>query len=164
MPSKDTYKVFREFVQGLTTLSKCKDKQVACLICDERLQQIYSVGINGGPSGVQEDMECLCSTETKYSCIHAEANALVKLTAHVPDKVMICSLAPCTQCASLIINELGGFGTVLYLEPWKEPMALQLLISNGIRVGQLLPDGTIDWVYNGWGLLEALDCLKNSAK
>ena len=159
MPSKKAYKVFGDFVKGLTTLSKCKDRQVACMICDKNLQQIYSIGINGGPSGADEHLECLCSTETKYSCIHAEANALTKLSDHVPHKIMISSLAPCMQCASLIVNELGGFDAVLFIEDWKEPMALQLLIEKGIHVGKLKEDGTIEWLFNGWNMVGALQDL-----
>ena len=140
--NKNKVKIFREFVENLTTLSKCTDRQVACLICDKDFQQIYSIGVNGGPKG-SEDMECLCATDTKYSCIHAEANALIKLQANVPDKVMICSLAPCTQCASMIINEPGGFSMVLFLELWKEALAIQMLKDAGITVGQIKPDGTI---------------------
>ena len=132
-------KAFLSFVWQLKDVSKCEDRGVACLICSNDLHQIYSIGINGGARGTET--ECLCKTESKYSCIHAEANALVKLNDRVPDKIMICSLAPCAQCASMIINEPGGFAEVWYLEKYHDESGLQLLQSVGIKTGILDAEG-----------------------
>lgn len=141
-----TLRVFVDFVEGLKSLSKCHDKQVACIICDLDLKQIYSIGINGGPKKVKK-YECLCDCEdTKYSCIHAEANALVKLRTGDTDKVMICSYSPCLQCASMIVNEPGGFSAVLFIEPHKDTVALQVLMDSGILVGQVSKDGGVTWL------------------
>lgn len=146
MPNSRTRKVFRDFVVNLAELSKCHDKGVACIICASDMKQIYSIGINGGPSGI-EGLDCLCDSEyTKYSCIHAEANALVKLTTRASHKIMICSLSPCMQCASMIINEPCGFDAVLFVEPHKDAKALSLLISAGIHVGCLHKNGDILWL------------------
>lgn len=146
MPNMATRKVFRDFVVNLAALSKCHDKGVACIICDNNLKQIYSIGVNGGPSGIY-NLDCLCDSEyTKYSCIHAEANALVKLTTRAAHKIMICSLSPCLQCASMIINEPCGFDAVLFVEPHKDTKALSLLVSAGIHVGALQSSGHIFWL------------------
>ena len=135
--------IFSKFVQSLTELSKCKDRQVACIICSDDLQQIYSIGINGSAKGYKEN--CLCKTASKYTCVHAEANALVKLQTSVPNKLMICSLMPCCQCASMIANTPGGFNAVLWLEDWKELDALEIFKSTGIKAGKVLQDGSISW-------------------
>lgn len=137
--------IFHKFVTDLTSLSKCQDKKVACIICSNDLQQIYSIGVNGGPKGI-EGLECLCDSDlTKYSCIHAEANALTKLQVRVPNKVMICSMQPCLQCASLITNEPGGFEAVLFLHRCKDTRSIAVLNAAGIKTGYLKDDGEIYW-------------------
>lgn len=138
-------KVFADFARGLKGLSKCHDKQVACLICSGDLKQVYSIGINGGPSR-DSDLECLCeSNQTKYSCIHAEANALVKLQTRDAHKVMICTYSPCLQCASMIINEPCGFDAVLFMDLHHDYSAVKLLLHHGIQVGQVDKHGHIEW-------------------
>lgn len=136
-------RALQTFVWQLREVSKCKDRGVACIICSHDLHQIYSIGINGGAKGMDE--ECLCHTGDKYSCIHAEANALIKLTTHVPDKIMICSLAPCGQCAAMIINEPGGFAEVWYLELYHDTSGLFLLNKAGIKTGILDAGGAISY-------------------
>lgn len=129
------------FVWQLREVSKCKDRGVSCLICSKDLHQIYSIGINGGAKGLPN--ECLCESGDKYSCIHAEANALIKLNARDSNKIMICSLAPCSQCASMIINEPGGFAEVWYLERYHDVSGLALLQQAGIKTGALDASGVV---------------------
>ena len=118
--------VFKRFAQDLATLSKCSERQVAAIITDKELSQIYSIGINGGPKGL---VDCMCKIDGKYGCIHAEINALVKCNSDAADKVMFVTLSPCKQCAAAIINAPGGFSTVYYSEEWKD--------DSGIKVEQL---------------------------
>ena len=145
LQKSEVVKVFVDFARSLKGLSKCHDKQVACLICSGDLKQIYSIGINGGPRGNKE-LECLCeSDKTKYSCIHAEANALVKLQTRDAHKVMICTYSPCLQCASMIINEPCGFDAVLFVDMHHDYSAIKLLLDNDIQVGQADKHGHIKW-------------------
>ena len=136
-------RALQAFVWQLREVSKCTDRGVACIICSNDLHQIYSIGINGGAKGL--DTECLCKVGDKYSCIHAEANALIKLTAHDRDKIMICSLAPCSQCAAMIINEPGGFAEVWYIEQYHDTSGLRLLQKAGIRTGTLDAGGRVSY-------------------
>lgn len=140
---KARLRIFCSFVWDLRTLSKCKDRQVSCIICSEDLQQIYSIGVNGSAKGYKED--CLCKTDSKYTCVHAEANALVKLRTDTSNKILICSLMPCCQCASMIANTPGGFSAILWIQDWKEHDALDIFQSAGIKAGKLHSDGTIEW-------------------
>lgn len=126
--------VFKRFVRDLATLSKCSERSVAALITDKDLQQIYSIGINGGPKGL---VDCLCNIEGKYGCLHAEINALIKCCSDAPDKVMFVTLSPCKQCAAAIINAPGGFSTVYCLEAWKDDTGIKMLKSAGISVKQI---------------------------
>ena len=126
--------IFKRFAEDLATLSKCKERQVAAVITDKDMSQVYSIGINGGPKGL---VDCMCAIDGKYGCIHAEINALVKCTSSTPDKVMFVTLSPCKQCAAAIINAPGGFSAVYYSEQWKDTTGIELLKAAGIRVIKL---------------------------
>ena len=127
-------RVFKNFAQELSTLSKCEERKVAAIIVDKDLSQVYSIGINGGPKGL---VDCMCKIDGKYGCVHAEINALVKCRSDEANKVMIVTLSPCKQCAAAIINAPGGFSAVYYTEQWKDDAGIKLLKSAGIRVEQL---------------------------
>lgn len=122
--------VFAKFTADLAKLSKCEERQVAALIADCDLTQVYSIGVNGGPKGLAD---CMCKLDGKYGCVHAEINALVKCHSDAPDKVMFVTLSPCKQCAAAIINAPGGFSTVYYTEQWKDTTGIELLKNAGIR-------------------------------
>lgn len=130
----DRAMIFKRFATDLATLSKCNERQVAAVITDKDMTQVYSIGVNGGPKGL---VDCMCAIDGKYGCIHAEINALVKCTSDAPDKVMFVTLSPCKQCAAAIINAPGGFSAVYYTERWKDTTGIELLKAAGIRVIQL---------------------------
>ena len=126
--------IFKRFAEDLATLSKCKERQVAAVITDKDMSQVYSIGINGGPKGL---VDCMCAIDGKYGCIHAEINALTKCMSDAPDKVMFVTLSPCIACAAAIINAPGGFSAVYYIEQWKDTTGIELLKAAGIKVIQL---------------------------
>ena len=123
--------VFANFTKELARLSKCEERQVAAIITDRDMTQVYSIGVNGGPKGL---VDCMCKIDGKYGCIHAEINALVKCRSDASGKVMFVTLSPCKQCAAAIINAPGGFSTVYYIEEWKDTTGIELLKSAGINV------------------------------
>lgn len=123
--------VFKRFVQDLATLSKCTERQVAAVITDKDMSQVYSIGLNGGPKGL---VDCMCVIGGKYGCIHAEQNALVKCLSDAEDKVMFVTLSPCKACAAAVINAPGSFSAVYYCEEWKDKSGINLLQSAGIKV------------------------------
>lgn len=127
--SNERVKVFARFAMDLAHLSKCEEKQVAAIITDKDLTQVYSIGINGGPKGL---VDCMCNIGGKYGCVHAEINALVKCRSDAPDKVMFVTLSPCKQCATAIINAPGGFSKVYFMERWKDTTGIDLLTNAGI--------------------------------
>jgi len=125
-------KVFVDFLLDLSTLSKCNSKQNAAIIINKAADQIYSIGINGGPKG---GMDCLCDTGTKYTCIHAEANAIAKCNAVDQEKIMLCTTSPCVTCAAMIIN--SGFTHVFYVEPYKDDTGTRMLSAAGVVVNRI---------------------------
>ncbi len=126
--------VFADFVDNLSKLSKCKEKQVAAVITDKDMMQVYSIGLNGGARGLDD---CLCETTGKYGCVHAEINALIKCRSDAADKVMFVTLSPCVACAAAIINAPGSFSAVYYLEEWKNDEGLKLLRKSGIKTEKI---------------------------
>lgn len=126
--------VFADFVDSLSKLSKCKEKQVAAVITDKDMMQVYSIGLNGGARGLDD---CLCETAGKYGCVHAEINALIKCRSDAADKVMFVTLSPCVACAAAIINAPGSFSAVYYLEEWKNDEGLKLLRKSGIKTEKI---------------------------
>ena len=126
--------VFADFVDNLSKLSKCKEKQVAAVITDKDMMQVYSIGLNGGARGLDD---CLCETTGKYGCVHAEINALIKCRSDAKDKVMFVTLSPCVACAAAIINAPGSFSAVYYLEEWKNDEGLKLLRKSGIKTEKI---------------------------
>lgn len=127
---KERIKVFADFTRNLAKLSKCEEKQVAAIITDKDLSQVYSIGINGGPKGL---VNCMCHLQGKYGCTHAEINALVKCRSDAEHKVMFVTLSPCVSCAAAIINAPGSFDAIYYLEEWKNTEGIKLLRSAGIK-------------------------------
>ena len=126
--------VFADFVDNLSKLSKCKEKQVAAVITDKDMMQVYSIGLNGGARGL---VDCLCETTGKYGCVHAEINALIKCRSDAADKVMFVTLSPCVACAAAIINAPGSFSAIYYLEEWKNDEGLKLLRKSGIKTEKI---------------------------
>ena len=123
-----------KFALDLMNQSKCQKRQVAAVITDKAMSQVLSIGLNGGPKGL---VDCMCVIETKYGCMHAEVNALIKCASAEEDKIMFTTLVPCNQCAASIINAPGSFSCVYYHESWKEDAGLKLLQAAGITTRKL---------------------------
>lgn len=121
--------ILMDFAEAIAKRSTCEERQVGAVVASGDFQKIYSVGYNGGAKGMANT--CMCKLGNKYGCVHAEQNALVKCTATDKDKVMFVTLAPCTMCATLMINE-GGYKTVYYRQDWKDNPGIQLLQQAGI--------------------------------
>lgn len=121
--------VFKRFVEDLATLSKCTDKHVAAIIIDKEATQVFSIGVNGGPKG---GLDCLCTLGGKYTCAHAEANALAKCKMDCHGATMICTMSPCVTCATLIVN--AGITQVYFLKRYKDNTGIEILEQAGVTV------------------------------
>lgn len=116
-------------------LSHCVRKKVGCVIVKNGT--IIAIGYNGTPAG--ED-NC-CETEdnvTKPNVIHAEDNALRKLTsssAHAEGAEMYITYAPCILCAPRIKD--AGIQKVFYVDDYPCDEGIQYLIKRNISVTQI---------------------------
>lgn len=115
--------------------SHCKRKQVGALIVKDNM--IISDGFNGTPSGMDnccEDAE----GETKWEVIHAEANAILKLT-NTPNScegaTLYITLSPCRDCSKLILR--SKISRVVYGKEHSDVAGIDFLRNNGVLVDQL---------------------------
>ena len=142
-PSTDKY--FIEIAEVVAKRSTCiRHKNGAVLVRDKH---IISTGYNGAPSGLPHCRELGClrernnvpSGERHELCrgAHAEANAIVQAALHgasTEESTMYTTHQPCSFCAKLIIN--AKIKEVFYIFPYPDQLALELLLSAGVRLRQ----------------------------
>lgn len=90
-------------------------------------------GWNGMPSGSTDESCEGADGLTKSDVIHAEDNALMKVSAlDCSGSVAFVTLSPCYDCAEKLIK--AGVGKVIYLNEYKCDSGLIGLESNGVIV------------------------------
>jgi dCMP deaminase len=113
-------------------LSYCKRRQVGALIVKDKM--IISDGYNGTPSG----FENFCEDEdgyTKWYVLHAEANAIAKVsgsTQSTKGATLYITLSPCKECSKLIFQ--SGITRVVYSKKYKDQSGIDFLVKSGIIV------------------------------
>ena len=113
-------------------LSHCKRKQVGALIVKDKM--IISDGYNGTPTG----FENFCEDEdgyTKWYVLHAEANAIAKVsgtTQPTPRSTLYITLSPCRECSKLIFQ--SGITRVVYSKKYKDLSGVEFLIKSCVSV------------------------------
>ena len=111
-------------------LSHCKRKQVGSLIVKDKM--IISDGYNGTPTG----FENFCEDEhgyTKWYVLHAEANAMAKVsgsTQSTKGATLYITLSPCRECSKLIFQ--SGITRVVYSKKYKDLSGVEFLIKSGV--------------------------------
>lgn len=117
-------KTFMRFTKDLALLSTCKRRQVGCVIVPPDFTKVLSIGYNGPCRTTANDS---CTGErNQCGCVHAEANALAKLVSEEP-AVMLCTCAPCYNCAALTLN-VPSIYSVVFLERSKSNAAGEELL------------------------------------
>jgi len=120
----------------LAKLSTAQRAKVGALIV--RNTHILSEGYNGTPVGFSNDCEYYDHVDqfrTKREVIHAESNAITKLaksTSSSDGATLYVTLAPCFECAKLIIQ--SGINRVVYLESYRDKSGLHLLEQAGVQI------------------------------
>lgn len=111
----------------LAKRSKCKRRQVGCVVTDRVMRRVLGNGYNGRAAGM--DDEC---PGTDPCCLHAEVNALIASGGLEKQKVMFVTVAPCIKCSMMIVN--SNFRKVIYLETGPSSEGLNLLERAGVEV------------------------------
>ena len=89
------------FARRFCYLSMCKRSLQACIIFPKDCSRVLAIGYNGPARGIDHDS---CTGEPFHcGCVHAETNALIKLTDYSPS-IMFSMMTPCKLCAAAIIN------------------------------------------------------------
>lgn len=116
-------------------LSYCKRKHVGAVIVKD--SNIISFGYNGTLAGEDNCCETPENT-TKDEVVHAEANAILKLSgSHESAKgaTLYLTLTPCIECSKMIT--VAGIERVVYNEDYRCNRGVEKLLSRGITVEQL---------------------------
>ena len=135
----DLDRAYIRMAQVWSTLSKANRKKVGCLIVKDDM--IISNGYNGTPSGFDnqcEDIDFFGQLVTRKEVLHAESNAITKLsksTQSSKDSTMYITVSPCVDCAKLIIQ--SEIKRVVYGEFYKNNLGIELLKSAQIVVDKL---------------------------
>tara|TARA_R110001583_G_scaffold39038_3_gene125527 strand:+ start:1339 stop:1782 length:444 start_codon:yes stop_codon:yes gene_type:complete len=123
----------------LAKLSYAERTKVGCLIVKDT--QIISEGYNGTPKGFDNACEYYSHVDemyTKAEVLHAESNAITKLarSTNSSDKSTVyVTLAPCFECAKLIIQ--SGVERVVYETKYRQNTGLSLLKEAGVVCEEL---------------------------
>ena len=121
---------------GWAKLSHCKRRQVGALIVKDKM--IISDGYNGTPTG----FENVCEDDenyTKWYVLHAEANAIMKVSASTQSSkgaTLYITLSPCRECSKLIFQ--SGITRLVYNKEYKDTSGLDFLQKSGIEITHVL--------------------------
>jgi dCMP deaminase len=77
------------------------------------------------------------STKTKPEVLHAETNAIAKVSQSTESSngaTLFCTHAPCIECAKLIYQ--SGISTVYYRDEYRNDAGLVFLKLSGVNVHQ----------------------------
>ena len=113
MESNKLHVAFMNMAIEFSKLSYCMRSRVGAVIVKDG--NVISCGYNGTPSGFENDCECDGGNTTKPEVLHAESNCITKLaksTQSSDNSDLYVTMAPCFDCAKLIIQ--SGIKNVFY--------------------------------------------------
>jgi len=133
-------KRFMDMAKMVSTWSKDRSTGVGAVIVDDD-KKIVSVGYNGFPRGIDDDVECRHESPEKHHwTIHAERSAILESDIPLKGMTMYCTFFTCSICAQEISQK--GFKRVVAPEPdWDHPrygegqkIAIEMYKEKGIEV------------------------------
>ena len=163
MPRISVDVIYMQIAYQISKLSYAERRKVGCIVVKD--EQIVSFGYNGTPHGfdnqceetqtrnidnpdhkeilIEKGYECedtCCSKQvTKQEVLHAESNALMKIsksTLTSKGSILYTTTSPCFECAKLIIQ--SGVEKVFYCEGYRDLSGISLLKKAGIIVEQVI--------------------------
>ena len=127
--------LFTTFATKAADLSTCKRLKVGAVIFPQDFSQLLSYGYNGQPRGLPND-GCAQHIDGNCGCVHAEANALIKLNTHIHNLIILSTVSPCEHCAGMIINNTR-ISDVWYIEEYRNTQGLDDLRTAGLVVRKI---------------------------
>lgn len=135
-------KKFRKLYMGIakevSKLSYCERRKVGAVLVSPCGQNILSFGYNGTVSGFPNVCELEDGTTDNKSVLHAELNAIGKITTSTQsslNSILFVTLSPCVECAKIIIR--SGISKVYYLEEYKDLTGIETLKKANIYVRKI---------------------------
>ena len=141
-------KAFMDAAVRFSQESYAKRLKVGAIIIKN--DRIISIGINGMPSGWDNDCETVTetinptgkiveiTTKSKPEVLHAETNAIAKLargSESGENASIFITHSPCLDCAKLIYQ--AGISNVYYKEPYRSSDGINFLKNCNLVVEQL---------------------------
>lgn len=127
---------FFQLARTVATWSKDPEKKVGCVAVAPDKRQIV-MGYNGFPAGVDDDARLFNKEVKNELTVHAEANCIVNAAVLIKGWTMYVTKAPCTTCATMIMN--AGIAKIVCPKPegsWShtQALAISLLTTTNIAV------------------------------
>ncbi|MFT6715491.1 MAG: dCMP deaminase [Saprospiraceae bacterium] len=113
-------------------LSHCTRKKVGAIIVKDGI--IISDGYNGTPTGFNNCCENK-EGETQWYVLHAEANAILKLSRSNNSgkgSTLYITLSPCKECSKLVLQ--AGITRVVFIKDYKDTSGIDFLQDAGVEV------------------------------
>lgn len=107
--NREDYKWHQRFTllaRQVASWSKDPSTQVGCVLANKK--KVLSVGYNGFPKNISDDLNRLIDREKKYEItVHAEVNAVTTAALHgvsTEGASAYITFSPCSRCAAVLIN------------------------------------------------------------
>ncbi len=127
-------RTYLNIAKEISQQSFAQRRKVGCILVKEG--SIIAFGYNGMPSGW--DNNCEIGDKTRPEVLHAETNALTKLTRSTMSSsgsTMYVTLSPCIDCAKLIVQ--SDISRVVFDEQYRDTSGIEFLIKSNIKVEQI---------------------------
>lgn len=126
---------FFKLAKLIATWSKDKSTQVGAVIVNKD-KRILSVGYNGFPQGIDDELEIRHTRPIKYMWTeHAERNAIYNAGnngVQLKDGILYCTMFPCADCARAIIQ--SGISEIYSPKPKEERWSDSHLTSSEMLI------------------------------
>ena len=134
----EIHKTYLRIALEISKLSRAKRNKVGALIVKDN--NILAYGFNGTPSGFNNCCEEIINEKevTKKEVLHAESNALAKVTSSTQSSKgasIYITLGTCFDCAKIIIQ--SKIKEVYYIEEYRDSSGIELLKKANIKVKKL---------------------------
>ena len=115
----------------LANLSTCKRDKVSAIIFPCDCSSVLSIGHNGPAQGLPNDS---CTEEEgSCGCVHAEANAIVKLNIMGKPSILYSTRMPCLTCAGMILN-CSCIKAVVFTYSYRNNLGYDLIVKAGMSI------------------------------
>ena len=141
--------VFLQTAENISTMSRALRKKTGAVLCDG--DNIISFGWNGMPADSPDDCCELKDDDgnliytpdgeliTNPLVLHAEANAILKLTANggmgTKGATLYCTLSPCIECSKLVLQ--AKIARVVFREIYRIPDGIDILTKYKVKCDYL---------------------------